>query len=108
MIHRVLENLIDNALKHTPQGGTIYVRVSQDDSQVRVEVVDTGNGISAKDIPHIFERFYKPDSETPTLGNGLGLAIVKRIVELHRSTIAVRSENNQGAEFSFWLPQPAQ
>ncbi|WOJ94794.1 ATP-binding protein [Congregibacter variabilis] len=106
MIHRVLDNLIQNALKHTPKGGSITVRVSHDESQVRVEVADTGEGILAKDIPHIFERFYKPNTESPTLGNGLGLAIVKRIVELHRSQIAVRSESNHGAQFSFWLPQP--
>lgn len=107
MIHRVLDNLIHNALKHTPRGGVITVRVSHDESQVRVEVADTGEGISAKDIPHIFERFYKPDTESPTAGNGLGLAIVKRIMDLHRSKIAVRSKDNHGAEFSFWLPQPS-
>jgi len=106
MIHRVLDNLIHNALKHTPRGGTITVRVSHDVNQVRVEVADTGEGISAKDIPHIFERFYKPDTESATMGNGLGLAIVKRIMDLHRSQVAVRSENNHGAEFSFWLAQP--
>tara|TARA_R110002110_G_scaffold362241_1_gene572066 strand:- start:155745 stop:157211 length:1467 start_codon:yes stop_codon:yes gene_type:complete len=107
MIHRVLDNLIQNAFKHTHEGGEIEVRVSSCQEGVMVEVIDDGEGIASKDIPHIFERFYRPDTEGSTSGHGLGLAIVKRIVELHQSQIAVRSERNGGAEFSFWLPQSA-
>ena len=112
MIHRVLDNLIHNALKHTRPGGEVTVRVTDNDDRVQVKVVDTGVGIAAKDIPHIFERFYRPDSEgvaeiDANAGRGLGLAIVKRIIDLHQSQIAVRSEKNAGAEFLFWLPQPA-
>lgn len=107
MIHRVIDNLLQNALKHTRSGGEIVVRVGSEAQRVRVEVIDDGEGIASKDIPHIFERFYRPDTEETSPGHGLGLAIVKRIVELHESQIAVRSERNQGAEFSFWLPQPA-
>lgn len=107
MIHRLLENLIHNALKHTPEGGAITVRVTNDDDRVQVQVSDNGEGIASQDIPHIFERFYQRDSDATGSGTGLGLAIVKRIVDLHRSQIAVRSENNLGTEFSFWLPQPA-
>lgn len=107
MIHRVLDNLIQNALKHTRSGGEITIRVRSHAERVVVEVVDDGEGIASKDIPHIFERFYRPDTEEPSMGRGLGLAIAKRILELHQSQIAVRSERNQGAEFSFWLPQPA-
>ncbi len=107
MIHRVLDNLINNAIRHTRRGGEISIQVTDDDGRVRVEVMDTGEGIAAKDIPHIFERFYRPDTETQASGYGLGLAIVKRIIDLHKSQIAVRSEKNNGTEFSFWLPQPA-
>ena len=107
MLHRVFDNLISNALKHTGDGGEIVIRVADDADRVRVEVIDNGEGIAAKDIPHIFERFYRPDTESKSTGHGLGLAIVKRIVELHRSQIAVRSERDEGTQFSFWLPQPA-
>ena len=107
MIHRVLENLIHNALRHTEPGGEIAVNVRSDSDRVWVEVTDTGEGIATHDIPHIFERFYRPDTEAPESGHGLGLAIVKRIIELHRSQVAVRSELHQGTAFSFWLPQTA-
>lgn len=107
MIHRVLENLVHNALRHTEPGGEIAVNVRSDSDRVWVEVTDTGEGIATHDIPHIFERFYRPDTEAPESGHGLGLAIVKRIIELHRSQVAVRSELHQGTAFSFWLPQTA-
>ncbi len=107
MIHRVLENLIQNALRHTAYGGEIAINVRSDADRVWVEVTDNGEGIASHEIPHIFERFYRPDTETPQSGHGLGLAIVKRIVELHRSQVAVRSERHKGTAFSFWLPQPA-
>jgi two-component system OmpR family sensor kinase len=103
MIHRALDNLVQNALKHTRPGGEITLRVAEDEQRVRVEVIDDGDGIMSTDIPHIFERFYRPDNQTPAEGHGLGLAIVKRIVELHQSRIIVRSERDQGAQFSFWL-----
>lgn len=107
MIHRVLENLLQNSLKHTREGGSISIRLHSEKERVVVEVQDDGEGIASKDIPHIFERFYRPSNETTATGHGLGLAIVKRIVELHRSQISVRSEQRLGAAFSFWLPQPA-
>ncbi|MEO1078362.1 MAG: ATP-binding protein [Pseudomonadota bacterium] len=107
MIHRVLENLIRNALRHTPRGGEIAINVRSEAEGVRVEVVDNGEGIASHEIPHIFDRFYRPDTEKPDSGHGLGLAIVKRIVELHRSTVAVRSALHEGTSFSFCLPQPA-
>lgn len=107
MIHRVLENLIQNALRHTPRDGTISVQVFAEQDRVRVEVIDNGEGIASHDIPHIFERFYRPDTEAEQTGHGLGLAIVKRIVELHRSQISVASERQQGTAFTFWLPTQA-
>ena len=111
MIHRVLDNLINNAIRHTRRGGEITIQVTDDGGRVRLEVMDTGEGIAAQDIPHIFERFYRPDKQLDTAsensGRGLGLAIVKRIIDLHKSQIDVRSAKGSGTEFSFWLPQPA-
>lgn len=107
LIHRVLENLIQNALRHTERGGEISVNVRSDEDRVWVEVADNGEGIASHEIPHIFDRFYRPDTEAAQTGHGLGLAIVKRIVELHRSQVAVRSAVDSGTAFSFWLPQTA-
>ncbi|MGK0442634.1 MAG: signal transduction histidine kinase [Pseudohongiellaceae bacterium] len=105
LIHRVLENLLKNALAHTNSGGEITLRVHQEQEKVWLEVIDNGVGIAAHEIPYIFERFYRPSTEEPQTGNGLGLAIVKRIIELHRSQVAVNSQPGQWTTFSFWLPQ---
>lgn len=109
MIHRVLDNLLENAIRHTPRDGVVTLTVSSDDDKARVEVKDTGDGISAHDIPHIFDRFYRPADNTAfeTERTGLGLAIVKRIIELHRSKVDVFSKPNEGTAFVFWLPQTA-
>ncbi len=103
------ENLLDNALRHTPQGHSVTVRVSDSDQRALIEVSDTGHGIAQHEIPHIFERYYYTQPEEPTekLGSGLGLAIVKRILELHESTIQVTSELNRGTRFTFDLPLQA-
>ena len=110
MIQRVLDNLLDNAIRHTPRGGAITLAAKVEGEKVRIEVKDTGRGISSTDIPHIFDRFYRPENSASTSqeGHGLGLAIVKRILELHRSTVKVRSELNRGTVFVFWLPQTPQ
>lgn len=107
MIQRVLDNLLDNAMRHTPRGGSISLLIRREAERVRIEVKDTGRGISSHDIPHIFDRFYRPETESAkeSEGHGLGLAIVKRILELHRSTVDVYSEPDHGTAFVFWLPQ---
>ncbi|MEH6558415.1 MAG: HAMP domain-containing sensor histidine kinase [Oceanicoccus sp.] len=107
LIHRVLENLLKNALQHSHNGGNIDLNVYGDEHKIWLEVVDNGVGIASHVIPHIFERFYRPDTEKIDSGNGLGLAIVKRILELHRSQVAVRSELDKETVFSFWLPASA-
>jgi signal transduction histidine kinase len=109
MIHRVLDNLLENAIRHTPRGGEVTLTISSDADRARIEVKDTGHGISAHDIPHIFDRFYRPAESTAfeTQRTGLGLAIVKRIIELHRSRVDVVSEPDKGTAFVFWLPQAA-
>ena len=104
LIHRVLENLIQNALRHTGEDGKISLKVYGDAQNVRIDVADNGEGIASHDIPRLFDRFYQRDPDRSKGGNGLGLAIVKRILELHRSRVIVKSEIDRGTVFSFWLP----
>jgi two-component system OmpR family sensor kinase len=105
MMQRVLENLLENGLRHTPAGGRIDVGVDVESGNVAVQVSDTGCGIPAEDVPRIFERFYQQDkNRSSSHSAGLGLAIVKRILELHGSVISVRSELAQGTTFSFCIP----
>ena len=106
LIQRVLENLVGNALKYTPAGGTVSISVQRLAAAVGVSVADTGPGIPQEALPHIFDRFYKADSrEGDGKGSmGLGLAIAKRILELHSSEISVVSKQRQGTRFHFDLP----
>lgn len=109
LLERALENLLENALKHTRPGGSITLAVIPEDGRVVVRVSDTGSGIPAQDLPHIFERFYRVD-KVRTAGAdsaGLGLAIVKRILDLHNARISVESAVMAGTTFSFALPAAA-
>jgi len=106
LIERVLENLIENALRHTPEGGAVSVVLVPESDAVGVEVRDTGSGIPPEVLPHIFERFYQfGDHTTQKMGfSGLGLAIAKRILELHNGSITVESVLQSGTSFFFKLP----
>jgi len=102
MMQRVLENLIDNGLRHTPAGGHVTMSVDVDSGNVVVKIADSGCGIPKEDVSRIFERFYQRDANrTKSSNSGLGLAIVHRILELHDSSIHVTSEVNQGTTFTF-------
>lgn len=106
MIQQVLENLIANALRHTPASGQISVTVTPDQNMVSTMVADTGQGIPNDALPFIFDRAYSgsgPSSE-PRANTGLGLAIVKRILELHHASIRVTSQVGRGTAFRFDLP----
>jgi signal transduction histidine kinase len=106
-IGRVLANLVSNALQHTPAGGSVQIRASALAEGVQVEVRDTGDGIRAEDLPHVFEQFYRGEKSRSrdTGGSGLGLAIAKGIVEAHGGRIWVASPSRgQGATFAFTLP----
>jgi signal transduction histidine kinase len=105
-INQVLLNLIDNAITHTPKGGIITITARKLDQWLDISVEDTGEGISAKDLPNVFERFYRVDKSRAraTGGAGLGLAIAKSLVEAHGGKIEVRSEEGKGSRFSFTLP----
>jgi heavy metal sensor kinase len=99
-------NLIDNAIRHTPDGGSISVRLSRNGDKVCIAVKDRGTGIPEEHIKHIFERFYRVDkSRTRSEGGaGLGLAICQHIAELHSGTIEVESKVGEGSTFSTWIP----
>lgn len=103
-IERVIMNLIHNSIKHTPPGGTIVVSAASTEDRVIIKVTDNGEGISQKDLPRIFERFYKTDQARTTGGTGLGLAIAKHIVEAHSGTISAESRPGEGATIAISLP----
>jgi len=107
-LEQVLTNLLSNALRHTPEGKRIVLRLARHDAKtVLIEVADEGEGIPAEDLPYVFERFYKADKSRKrgsSGGTGLGLAIVKNLVEAHKGTVSVTSALGQGTTFSILLP----
>jgi signal transduction histidine kinase len=105
-IGRVLSNLLGNALRHTPPGGTVRVEARRTDGGVEVSIGDTGEGVDAKDLPHIFDRFYRGEKSRSraTGGAGLGLAIAKGLIEAHGGSIGVESTAGTGTRFTFTLP----
>jgi len=105
LIERVLENLIENALEHTPRNGKVLVTLRQDAERVLVTVNDSGRGIAPTDLPRVFDRFYQAGNEHRGKGHaGLGLAIAKQILDLHQQSIEVNSTPGNGASFTFSLP----
>ncbi len=104
-LEQVVINLLENAIKYTPDGGTIRLFAEESSEQVMVSIADTGIGIPFKDLPRIFERFYRVDEARTREqgGTGLGLAIVKHIVQLQGGTVSVTSEPGKGSLFSFTL-----
>jgi PAS domain S-box-containing protein len=103
---RAMTKLLDNAIAYTPEGGSIQVHTKTQDRWAIISVQDTGIGIAASDLPHIFERFYRADAarSTETGGSGLGLSIVQKIVEAHNGSIDIESVPGQGSTFSIRLP----
>jgi signal transduction histidine kinase len=105
-IEQVLHNLLNNAILHTPEGGTITVAAKHVDRHVEISVSDTGSGIPEEDLPNIFERFYRVDRSRTraTGGSGLGLTISKGLVEAHGGSIHVESTRGKGSRFWFTIP----
>jgi signal transduction histidine kinase len=102
-LQQVLANLLGNAIKFTPAGGTVTVRAQPSGDMVTFSVTDTGSGIAKSDLPHVFDRFWQA-TRTARLGTGLGLFIAKGIVEAHGGTIWVESKLGEGSTFFFTLP----
>ena len=103
---QVLLNLLSNALQHTPPDGQVTVDARQVEGEIHVRVQDTGKGVPAKDLPHIFDRLYRADRarSRDTGGSGLGLSITRSLVEAHGGRIWVHSTEDEGSAFTFALP----
>jgi two-component system phosphate regulon sensor histidine kinase PhoR len=102
----LLSNLLDNALRYTPAKGSVCVRLDATESRALLQVADTGEGIPARELPRVFERFYRVDKARArrTGGTGLGLAIVRHVAEAHGGTVRVDSELGRGSTFTVSLP----
>ncbi|MEK4424726.1 ATP-binding protein [Solibacillus sp. FSL K6-1523] len=107
-IEQVLTNLIDNAIRHTSENGSVTVSILREKTFAKIQVSDTGQGIPQEDLPYVFERFYKADKARTRSkgGTGLGLAITRNIIEAHKGSITVESGEQQGTTFTFYLPLP--
>jgi heavy metal sensor kinase len=105
MVQRMLSNLLDNAIKYTPSGGTIRITVSEGRDQAVIEVRDSGIGISEQDLSRIFERFFRCDQSRSQAGIGLGLSLARAIARAHGGDIAVESTLGQGSRFTVRLPK---
>jgi signal transduction histidine kinase len=106
-VERALANLVDNALRHTPAGGTVTVAAERDGAWARVAVIDTGGGLAPEHHGSVFDRFFRVEHDRAGEGTGLGLAIVRRIAEVHGGRAGVASEPGRGARFWLTLPLAA-
>jgi two-component system heavy metal sensor histidine kinase CusS len=104
LFSRALNNLVENALRFTPDGGTIRISVDVNAAQARVLVSDTGSGIAPEHLPHVFDRFYRADSSRSSAGTGLGLSLVKSIVDLHGGSATIESEVGRGTTVVLSFP----
>lgn len=105
-LKQVLLNLVANAIQYTPQGGEVFLSMKKIAGQARLIIRDTGPGIPAEDLPHIFDRFYRAEksrTRSASGGFGLGLSIAKWIVEHHHGRIEVESKEGKGTSFVIWL-----
>jgi signal transduction histidine kinase len=105
-VTQILTNVVNNALKYTPEGGTVTISAVRDNEMGGFEIRDEGIGMAAEDLPHIFERFYRGDKSRArkTGGVGVGLSIVKALVEAHKGIITVESELDAGTTFTILFP----
>lgn len=108
LIQRVMQNLMDNAIKYTPENGKVKILAKVHAQQVEISISNTGKGIPEKDLPNIFNRYYMVDKDKSGIeGTGLGLAIVKKIIDIHQTVINVNSKASGLTTFSFSLPTSA-
>ncbi len=107
LLHSIIYNLCDNAIKYNKENGQVHVAIVEDDQAIILEVTDTGIGISAEDKERIFERFYRVDKSRSKKvgGTGLGMSIVKHAVHIHQASISISSEMNKGTKITVWFPK---
>ena len=103
-IHQVIANLLSNALKFTPPGGHVEMSLSRNGGQARLEVSDTGPGISPEDQVHVFDRLWRGPGAAQTAGSGIGLAVAAELARAHEGHIEVASELGHGSRFTLILP----
>jgi signal transduction histidine kinase len=103
-LEQVAANLLDNAVKYTPQGGRVDVQVGRQDGAAVLRVRDSGAGIPPDELPHVFDRLFRGDTSRAERGLGLGLSLVKAVVEAHGGTVSVASEPGRGSAFTVLLP----
>jgi signal transduction histidine kinase len=104
LLSQAIYNLLDNALKYSPPGKQVEVRVLEDDKRACVEVADAGRGIEQKDLPHVTDELYRGDRTDGVEGTGLGLALVQRVAQAHGGELKLRSRLNQGTVARLELP----
>ncbi|WP_239071213.1 ATP-binding protein, partial [Amycolatopsis sp. SID8362] len=106
-LRQIVGNLVTNAVRHTPPGGRVTIHVSSTVDEVALAVADTGTGIAAEDLPHVFDRFWRAEKSRSrqTGGSGLGLAIVRHLVQAHGGTVTVESAVDTGSTFTVRLPK---
>jgi signal transduction histidine kinase len=105
-LQELIYNLLDNAVKYSEPGGTVFLRAESDGDSVRISVADQGAGIPPEDLPRIFERFYRVDKSRSSeqRGTGLGLSIVKHIAQLHGGSVEAKSDVGKGTAITVMLP----
>lgn len=104
LLNQVWLNLLDNAIKFTPEGGEIAISMKKTNGRIVFVISDNGPGISPEALPRVFDKFYQQDTSHSTAGNGLGLTIVSKIVHLHAGTITCESPASLGTVFTVTLP----
>lgn len=104
MLQRIIANLLENAIKYTPAGGHVSVRIRKLNDKISIRMIDSGIGISPEELPHIFKRYYRCDQSRTKPGIGLGLSLVQALLKLHKGSITVSSSINKGSIFTVFLP----
>jgi len=107
LFERAVGNLLDNALRFTPENGSIQIALSEHDGDFEVAVSDNGCGIAPEHLPRVFDRFYRAESSRGSDGAGLGLALVKSIVDLHGGSASIQSQVGHGTTVKIIFPLPA-
>jgi signal transduction histidine kinase len=105
-MHQVVTNLLGNALKFTPAGGTVTISTRQEGTGAVLEVADTGVGIPAEELPRVFDRFWRGQAAAQTSGSGIGLAIAAELTWAHGGTLTAASKLGEGTRFTLTLPRP--